>query len=158
MPVEAREYAKEYEAKPFTTFLKEEVGYPKLKIVMTSLSAAVSSGKMAIKPREAKKVIERSEQVVSESSLARIQEKSQKLKQAYDQCLADTVTSKLVKELKETRQRGRANRTRQEELRIDLQRTIANEKRLREQVNLMLKDTEAFTSKLSETDLRLSLS
>ncbi|MGA3297358.1 MAG: hypothetical protein ABSD41_07890, partial [Candidatus Bathyarchaeia archaeon] len=62
--IEVREAVKEYLTKPFSTFLREADGYPKLKAVMTALQNAVSSGKLSLKQREAKKVLDRTEQVV----------------------------------------------------------------------------------------------
>ena len=55
VPLDVREQAKEYAKKPFTTFLKEEDGYPHLKAVLRALSNAVSSGKLHLnneKPRK----------------------------------------------------------------------------------------------------------
>jgi len=76
LPTEVREKTKEYAKKPFTTFLKEEPGYPHLKAVLTTLKNAVSTGKLALKQREAKKVIERTEQAVEGQSLTKLHAKS----------------------------------------------------------------------------------
>jgi hypothetical protein len=152
-----RESATEYAKKPFTTFLNENEGYPRLKTVMSALSKAVSSGKLALKQREAKKVIERSDQVVSGESLASIHAKAKALKQSYDSLLADQEISELVERLKETRQKGRANRGLQEELKADLGRTINGENRLEDQLNVLLRDIEAFIRKFSGTTPRIQL-
>jgi hypothetical protein len=158
LPVDVRENAGEYIKKPFGTFLKEENGYPHLKTVMSALSKAVSSGKLALKQREAKKVIERSEQVVVGDSLAKIHERSRELKCTYDEFLADKEVASLVQGLRDLRQQGRANRTLQEELRAELRRTVDNERRFYEQVSSLLKDIEAFSRKLSGKDVKLQLS
>ncbi len=158
LPIEVRESAKEYIKKPFATFLSEETGHPRLKAVMLALSKAVSSGKLALKQREAKKVRERTEQVVTENSLAKIHEKSRERKHSYDQFLADQETSALVQRLRDLRQKGRANRTVQEELGAELHRAIGNEKRFDEQISSLLRDIEAFSRKLSEADVKLQLS
>lgn len=158
LPMDVRESAKDYMKKPFTTFLKEEGDYPRLKAVMSALSKAVSSGKLALKQREAKKVIQRTEQVVSENSLAELHEKSKESKRAYDQFLADQETASLVQRLRDLRQKGRANHTVHEELRAELQRAIGNERRFEEQINSLLKDIETFSRKLSGADLKLQLS
>src|SRR5208282_6018005 len=92
---------KEYLTKPFSTFLKEAEGYPKLKAVMTALQNAVSSGKLSLKQREAKKVLDRTEQVVSENSLAKMHREARTLKDQYDQCLIDEETASLVKQMKD---------------------------------------------------------
>jgi hypothetical protein len=157
LQIDVRESATEYAKKPFTTFLNENEGYPRLKTVMSALSKAVSSGKLALKQREAKKVIERSDQVVSGESLASIHAKAKALKQSYDSLLADQEISELVERLKETRQKGRANRGLQEELKADLGRTINGENRLEDQLNVLLRDIEAFIRKFSGTTPRIQL-
>jgi len=158
LPIDVRESTKEYIKKPFATFLSEGSGYPRLKAVMTALSGAVTSGKLALKQREAKKVIERAEQVVSGNSLSKIHEVSRERKRTYDQFLADEETAGLVQRLRDLRQKGRANRTAQEELNADLQRALGNERRFNEQISSLLRDIEAFSRKLSGTDVKLELS
>jgi hypothetical protein len=158
LPIEVRESAKEYAKKPFTTFLREEDGYPRLKAVMSALSKAVSSGKLAIKQREAKKVIERSEQVVSAESLAKLHSRSKELKASYDRFLADQETAALVRRLRELREKGKENRKEQESLKAELQRSLDNEKRLDEQIDVLVKDIEAFTRKLSGATVKLQRS
>lgn len=157
LPVEVRESAKEYVKKPFTTFLTEEDGYPRLKAVMAALSRAVSSGKLAIKSREAKKVIERTEQVVSGDSLAKIYEKSRERKRIFDQYLADQETAALVQRLRDLRQKGRENRSVREELREELRRAVESERRFEEQIASLLKGIEAFSRKLAGADVKLQL-
>jgi len=155
--IDVRESAKEYAKKPFTTFLNEEDGYPRLKGVMSALSNAVSSGKLALKQREAKKVIERKEQVVSGESLAKIHSKAKELKHTHDGLLVDRETADLVQRLKDVRQNGRTNHALQKELRTDLRRTLENERRLDEQIGLLLREIEAFVRKFSGTTPRLQL-
>jgi hypothetical protein len=157
LPLEVREGAKEYTKKPFATFLAEETGYPRLKAVMTALSGAVKSGKLAIKQREAKKVVERTEQVVSGNSLSKIHETSRERKTTYDKLLAGQETASLVQRLRDLRQKGRANHTVHEELRAELQRSVGNERRLEEQIGSLLKEIEAFSRKLAGVDVRLDL-
>jgi chromosome segregation ATPase len=157
VPVEVRESAKEYVRKPFGTFLKEEKGYPRLKAVMSVLAKAVSSGKLPLKQREAKKVTERTEQVVSSDSLSGIHEKSLESKRTYDRVLADGQTAALVQQLRELRQKGRSNRAIQEELRAELQRAINNENRIEEQIQALLKELRDFSRKLTGTDLQVQL-
>ncbi len=157
LPVEVRENTKEYVKKPFTTFLTEEDGYPRLKTVMLALSRAVSSGKLALKSREAKKVTQRTEQVVSGNSLAKIYERSRERKRIYDQFLADQETAASVQRLRDLRQKGRENRSVQEELKADLQRASGSETRLQEQIASLLKNIEAFSRKLSGADVQLQL-
>ncbi len=155
LPLDVRDSTKEYLKKPFATFLTEQSGYPRLKAVMSTLSGAVVSGKLALKQREAKKVIERSEQVVSENSLAKIHQKSRERKGTYDQFLADQETGALVRRLRDLRQQGRANRTVEEELKAELKRATAKESRFDEQINSLLKDIEVFSRKLSGADVKL---
>lgn len=157
LPVEVRENTKEYVKKPFTTFLAEEDGYPRLKTVMLALSRAVSSGKLALKSREAKKVTQRTEEVVSGNSLAKIYERSRERKRIYDQFLADQETAASVQRLRDLRQNGRENRSVQEELKADLQRASESETRLQEQISSLLKNIEAFSRKLSGADVKLQL-
>jgi len=157
LPIEVRDSTKEYVKKPFATFLSEESGYPRLKAVMTALSGAVTSGKLALKQREAKKVVERAEQVVSVNSLSKIHETSRDRKSTYDRLLADQETTALVQKLRDLRQKGRANRSAQEELRGELQRAVGNERRLDEQIGSLLREIEAFSRKLSGADVRLEL-
>ena len=157
LQIDVRESAKEYAKKPFTTFLKEEDGYPRLKGVMSALSNAVSGGKLALKQREAKKVIERNEQVVGGESLAKIHSKAKELKHTHDGLLVDRETADLVQRLKEVRQNGRTNHTLQKELRTDLRRTLENERRLDEQIGLLLREIEVFVRKFSGTTPRLQL-
>jgi hypothetical protein len=147
--IEVREAVKEYLTKPFSTFLREADGYPKLKAVMTALQNAVSSGKLSLKQREAKKVLDRTEQVVSENSLAKIHREARTLKDQYDQCLIDEETASLVKQMKDLRQKGRTNRIRQKELMGDLQRIIAVEKKANEQISNMTNEIEGFCSKIT---------
>lgn len=158
LQIDVRENAREYAKKPFTTFLTEEDGYPRLKGVMSALSNAVSSGKLALKQREAKKVTERTQQVVKEASLAKIHTKAKGLKHSFDGLLADRKTAELVQRMKDLRQGGRANRALQEELSADLHRKLENEKRLDGQTSNLIKDIEAFIRKFSGTAPRLQLS
>jgi hypothetical protein len=155
--IDVREKAKEYSKKPFVTFLSEEDGYPHLKVVLTALSNAVSTGKLALKQREAKKVIERTQQAVDGQSLARLQTKSKNLKNAYDQLLADQQLAALVQQLRDIRKNGRANHRSQEDLRSELQRLLGNEKRLEEQISAQMRDIEAFTTELTGTTTKLEL-
>ena len=157
LPVEVRESVKEYIKKPFTTFLVEPNEYPRLKSVMSALSRAVSSGKLALKQREAKKVIERSEQVILGNSLSSIHEIAKKAKSTYDEILSDQETKALVQQLTELRKRGKENRASQEELKAELERAIENEKHSGEQINSLLREIENFARKLSGTDLKLQL-
>ncbi|HMK82959.1 MAG TPA: hypothetical protein VK503_04525 [Candidatus Bathyarchaeia archaeon] len=147
--IEVREAVKEYLTKPFSTFLREADGYPKLKAVMTALQSAVSSGKLSLKQREAKKVLDRTEQVVSENSLAKIHHEARTLKDQYDQCLIDKETASLVKEMKDLRQKGRTNRIQQKDLMADLQRITAIEEKANEQISNMTKEIEEFCSKIT---------
>jgi len=157
LPVEVRESVKEYTKKPFTTFLAETDGYPRLKSVMSALSGAVSSGKLALKQREAKKVTERSEQVVSGNSLLSIHESAKKSKSTYDQILSDQETKALVQQLTDLRKRGKENHASQETLKEELERATENEKHAGEQINSLLREIENFARKLSDTDLKLQL-
>jgi len=156
LSVEVRENGKEYIIKPFTTFLKEEDGYPHLKAIMLALSNAVSTSKLALKQREAKKVIERSEQIVSGGSLTEIHTKAKELKRAYDKFLGDPEIANLVQQLKEIRQRGRANHKLQLELKSELQRVSENEKRMNEQIDSLMKELEGSARKISGIPVRLS--
>ncbi len=158
LPIEVRESAREYIKKPFATFLREEPGYPRLKAVMSALSKAVSSGKLALKQRESKKVIERTEQVVAGNSLGQIHEKSRERKNTYDQFIADRDSAALVQRLRDLREKGRANRTMQGELGKDLKRAIETERRFDEQISLLLRDIEAFSRKLAGAEVKLQLS
>ena len=158
LPIEVREAAREYARKPFTTFLSEEDGYPRLKSLMEALSGAVSSGKLALKQREAKKVIERSERVVRENSLSQIHETARKSKLAYDQCVADTETGALVQEQREIRKKGKANHALLLELRAGLERAIENEHQADEQIASLLKEIQSLARKLTGSDVTLHLS
>jgi len=157
VPVEVREKAKEYAKKPFTTFLKEEDGYPDLKAVLTALSNAVSSGKLALKQREAKKVVERTQQVVGGGFLVDLQSKSKNLKRSYDQLVADPETATLVQQLRDLRQKGRINRGARQELKSDLQRAVESESKLEEQIALQLESIESFVGELAGTTPKLEL-
>jgi hypothetical protein len=155
LPIEVRESAKEYLRRPFATFLSEQEGYPKLKSVMSALSNAVSSGKLALKQREAKKVTDRSEQVISHNSLLAIQTEAKALKQRYDQCLTDQETASLVQAMKTLRQKGRSNLTLVKGLEDELRRTIETETKANDQVNLLTKEIEDFSSKLAGVGVRI---
>jgi hypothetical protein len=157
LPVEVRDSAKEYVKKPFTTFLTEDEGYPRLKAVISALSVAVSSGKLALKQREAKKVVERNEQIVTGESLARIHAQAGALKKTYDALLADEETAQLVNRLKDTRQKGRGNRALQEDLKAEFERTNESERRIDDQIRVHVKDLEGFVRNLSKLSPRLLL-
>jgi uncharacterized protein YgfB (UPF0149 family) len=157
LPLDVRESAKEYAKKPFTTFLKEEDGYPHLKAVLTALSNAVSSGKLALKQREAKKVVERTQQVVDGEFLMELQSKSKNLKRSYDQLVADPEAATLVEQLRDLRQKGRTNRSSRQELKNDLQRIVESEAKLEEQITLQLKSIEAFVAEFAGTTPELEL-
>jgi DNA repair exonuclease SbcCD ATPase subunit len=157
LPIDVREKTKEYSKKPFATFLGEEDGYPHLKAVLTALSDAVSTGKLALKQREAKKVIQRTQQAVDGQSLARLQAESKNLKNTYDQLLADQQLAELVQQLRDVRKKGRANHTSQEGLRSELQRLLGSEKRMEEQINVQMRNIEAFTTELTGTTTKLEL-
>jgi hypothetical protein len=152
-----RETGKEYLRKPFTTFLKEGDGYPRLKTVMSALSDAVSSNKLALKQRESKKVIERSAQVVSGDSLSKIHARSRQLKDAHDQFMTNPEIAGLVYQLRDTRQKGRANHKLQEELNVELQHITNNEKHSNEQVQVLRKELENSSRKISGTTMNLNL-
>jgi biopolymer transport protein ExbB/TolQ len=153
-----RQSVKEYVRKPFATFLTEEDGYPRLKSVMLALSRAVSTGKLALKAREAKKVVERSEQVVSGNSLRKIHEEARGRKKTHDQFLADSETAARVQQLKDLRKRGRENHALREGFKSELQRALDNEKHSDEQIQAILHEIESFSRKVSGEDLRLQLS
>ena len=155
LPLEVRESTKEYLRRPFATFLEEAEGYPKLKVVMTALSNAVENGKLALKQREAKKVIDRSRQVVSDNSLAGIYEEAKKQKSMYDQCLVDGETASLVANMKDLRQRGRSNYVREKGLKAELQRAIDAEARANDQIAVLIKEIEGFSSKLAGATVRI---
>lgn len=157
LQIDVREKVKEYAKKPFTTFLKEEDGYPQLKAVLTALSNAVSSGKLALKQREAKKVIERTQLAVDGESLMKLHAESKELKRTYDRLLADHEVAVLVQGLGDIRQKGRATHKSREELQSELQRSLDNERRLDEQVNAQLKSIEAFVADLTGTTPKLAL-
>ena len=158
LPPEVRESVKEYVRKPFGTFLTEEDGYPRLKSVMSALSRAVSTDKLALKAREAKKVIERSNQVVAGNSLERMHIDARERKKAYDQFLADRETAALVQQLKSLRKRGRENHALREEYKMELQRAIDSEKHSDEQINAILREIESFSRKVSGEEVKLQLS
>jgi len=155
VPVEVRESLKEYIRKPFTTFLNEEDEYPRLKKVLSTLSMAVESGKMALKQREAKKVNDRSQQIISGNSLSTIHLKAKELKQTYDQFLADQEIASQVLRLREVRQKGRANHAVQEDLKSELQRASESERKAAEQISNLVREIEDFSSKLSGTQLTI---
>ena len=157
LPIEVRETAREYVSKPFATFLSEGDGYPRLKSLMRALSASVSSGKLALKQREAKKVIERSDQVVAEDSLAQTHANARKAKLAYDQCLSDPETEVLVGQLREVRKKGKANKNSREELRAELERAVANEHQAEEQINALVKEIQSLAKKLTGSEMTLQL-
>jgi len=155
LPLEVRESTKEYLQRPFATFLGESEGYPKLKAVLRALSSAVENGKLALKQREAKKVIDRSRQVVSDDSLVGIHEEARKQKHMYDQCLIDNETASLVTKMKDLRQRGRSNYVRQKQLRAELQRAVDAETKANEQIAVLIKEIEDFSSKLAGVTVRI---
>ena len=155
VPIEVRENLKEYIRKPFTTFLNEGDGYPELKKILSTLSTAVESGKMALKQREAKKVNDRSEQIISGNSLSTIHIKAKELKRTYDQYLADQEIASQVLRLREVRQKGRANHALQEDLKSDLQRVSESERRASEQISNLIQEIEDFSTKLSGTQLKI---
>jgi len=157
LPIEVRETAREYVGKPFATFLSETDGYPRLKTLMQALSASVSSGKLALKQREAKKVIERSDRVVAEDSLAQIHSNARKAKLAYDQNLSDTETEALVQQLREIRRKGKANKNLLDEHRTDLDRAVANEHQAEEQINALVKEIQGLAKKLTGNEMTLQL-
>jgi len=157
LPIEVRETAREYASKPFATFLSETEGYPRLKKLMQALSASVSSGKLSLKQREAKKVTERSDQVVAADSLAQIHINAKKAKIAYDQCLTDSETRTLVEQLKEIRKQGKANKSTLDELRTDLQRAVTNEHQAEEQTTALVKEIQGLAKKLTGNELTLQL-
>jgi len=157
LPIEVRETAREYASKPFATFLSETEGYPRLKKLMQALSASVSSGKLSLKQREAKKVTERSDQVVTADSLAQIHANAKKAKIAYDQCLTEPETRTLVEQLKDIRKQGKANKNTLDELRTDLQRAVTNEHQAEEQITALVKEIQGLAKKLTGNELTLQL-
>ena len=157
LPIDVREAAREYVSKPFATFLSEGEGYPRLKSLMQALSASVSSGKLALKQREAKKVTERSDRVVAEDSLAQIHASAKKAKLAYDQCLSDPETEALVQQLREVRKKGKANKNWLEQLRGELKRAVANEHQAEEQIIALVKEIQGLARKLTGSEMTLQL-
>ena len=157
IPSDVRESAKEYVRKPFTTFLSEEDGYPRLKAVITTLSKAVSSGKLALKQREAKKVVERSEQVVGAESLSKIHTEAKSLKQTHDSILIEGETAELVNRLRGLRQKGRVNRSLQQQLKAELQRAIDSDRHLEDQTRIAVEETEGFVRRMCKTTIKLQI-
>jgi hypothetical protein len=155
VPIDVRENLKEYIRRPFTTFLNEEDGHPQLKKILSTLSTAVESGKMALKQREAKKVSDRSQQIISGNSLSAIHLKARELKRTYDQYLADQEIASQVLRLREVRQKGRANHALQEDLKNELQRVSESERKASEQISNLIQEIEAFSTKLSGTQLKI---
>jgi len=157
VPPEIKETAREYVKRPFATFLAEEKNYPRLKAVMETLSKAVSSGKLALKQREQKKVIERTDQIVVENSLSGLQDMARELKGMYDSSLADKEIASLVENLRELRKKVQANRQVQLELRKELERSRQNEQKTTDQLSAMLREIEAFSRKISGTSVAIQL-
>jgi len=62
-----------------------------------------------------------------------------------------------VQQLRDTRQKGAANHTLQEELRNELERSLESEKKLEEQISAHIKNVEVFISKLTGTAAKLEL-
>jgi hypothetical protein len=157
LPIEVRETARDYVSKPFATFLSEGDGYPRLKSLMQALSASVSSGKLALKQREAKKVVERSDQVVAQDSLAQIHENARKAKLAHDQCLSDPEIEALVQQLRELRKKGKTNHNSLQELRSELERAVANERQAEEQITALVREIQGLARKLTGSEMTLQL-
>jgi hypothetical protein len=157
LPMEVRDAVKEYLTKPFSTFLRETEGYPRLKGVMTALSNAVSSGKLPLKQREAKKVLDRSEQIVSHNSLAKIHEEARRMKTTHDQFLVDEEIASLVKQMRTLKQKGRTSHALQKQLKAELERTIEIERKANEQTSSMVKNIEEFCSNLTEEPVTVQL-
>ena len=155
LPIEVRESTKEYLRRPFATFISEQEGYPKLKSVMSALSSAVSSGKLALKQRESKKVTDRSQQVISHNSLLAIQTQAKNLKRNYDRCMMDQETASLVQEMKTLRQKGRSNLTLKKELESELHRISEIETNANDQINVLTKEIENFSSRLAGVEVRV---
>lgn len=155
LPLEVRESTKEYLRRPFATFISEQEEYPKLKNVMSALSHAVSSGKLALKQREAKKVTDRTEEVVSHDSLLAIQRRAKELKQKYDQCMIDLETASLVQEMKTLREKSRANLTLKNELDDELRRTVEIETKANDQISVLTMEIEDFSSKLAGVEVKI---
>ena len=155
LPIEVRESTNEYLRRPFVTFIGEEEGYPKLKNVMSALSHAVSSEKLALKQREAKKVTDRTEEVVSRNSLLAIQTKAKDLKQRYDQFMIDPVTASLVEETKTLRQKGRENLKLKNGLDDELRRTSEIESKANDQIAGLTEEIEHFSSKLAGVEVKI---
>jgi hypothetical protein len=155
LSVEVRETAHEYLRRPFATFLQETEGYPKLKTVMVSLSNAVSNGKLALKQREAKKVIDRSAQVVTEDSLSLIHRNARALKDMHDACLSDPETASLVQKLRELKRSGRANHLHEKELDFELQNIVEMERKANDQIASSIREIESFSNKLTGTNIQI---
>ena len=147
--LEVRESINEYLAKPFSTFLRESEGYPRLKSVMTTLQEAVSSNKLTLKQREEKKVIERTQQIVAENSLANIHREARRLKAEYDQCLLDTETAALVKQMTDLRSKRRMNQSNGKSLTIQLERAMETERKANDQISSLTREIQEFCSKVS---------
>ena len=116
---------------------------------MTALSNAVSSGKLALKQREAKKVLDRSEQIVSRQFTRKNSRRSKKdeggrTTSVYS--MRNCITSETNENLK---QKGRTNHVHQKQLKAELQRMIEIEKKANEQISSMTKEIEEFCSKMT---------
>ena len=125
---------------------------------MSALSKAVSSGKLALKQREAKKVVERAEQVVSGDLLAKIHAQAKELKRVHDGQLADAETFSLVQRYRELLKKGRATRNLKEELQAELQRVLGSERKLDEQINTSAKEIEAYARKVADSNVKVLVS
>jgi len=79
LPPEYKQLLVNYLDAPFRTFLKEEEGYPALKMILLNVQKAIQEEKLGFREKKAKKVLAQVDSIVNKNSLDRIYDEGRRL-------------------------------------------------------------------------------
>jgi len=136
---------------PLRTFLKEEEGYPALKMILLNAQKAIEDKKLGINEKKARKVLAQIEAIVNKNSLYRIRDEGRRLIAQRKEELANENVLEMYrervsirKELNELKQRKGEILKRMKAIEEEAKR---RERQIREYVMLIEKRIEEVTGK-----------
>jgi hypothetical protein len=157
MVPEVREKLAEYLKRPFTTFIHEDNGYPRLKSVLRDMRQAVERRKLLLKQREERKVLERIDNVAEKNSLDGIHDEARMLLNDRRRYLQDPECRELVTAYKQKRMDLKRLRSQHEDLENRSKLLSDKAETLRNSLVEFAKGTEQLTEKLAGKPVRIEL-
>lgn len=150
---EQKEQLLSYLEKPAHTFMREDPGYPNLKALLLNLQRAMESGKLALKQREQRKILERIGQVVRADSLARFQDEAKELAARRTEMLRDPEVMELSTKVGDLRKKMETLLTQRREGKEKLQKMLDQKQAITGQLTRELEELKQLAQKLSGKDI-----